>query len=55
MRERGSVLVIDELVPQDPNDEPASMLLEKIKAEKDKLAKEKKDKKIKLSKNRRTW
>ncbi len=28
------------LVPQDPNDEPAEKLLEKIKAEKDKLIKE---------------
>jgi type I restriction enzyme S subunit len=27
-----------ELVPQNPNDEPASVLLEKIKAEKEKLA-----------------
>jgi type I restriction enzyme S subunit len=30
------------LVPQDPNDEPASVLLEKIKAEKEQLIKEKK-------------
>ena len=29
------------LVPQDPNDEPASVLLEKIRAEKAKLVKEK--------------
>lgn len=36
-----------ELVPQDPNDEPASVLLEKIKAEKEKLIKEKKIKKEK--------
>lgn len=35
------------LVPQDPNDEPASVLLEKIKAEKDRLVKEKKIKKKK--------
>lgn len=35
------------LVPQDENDEPASILLEKIKAEKDKLVKEKKIKKSK--------
>lgn len=35
------------LVPQDPNDEPASMLLEKIKAEKESLIKEKKIKKEK--------
>ena len=30
------------LVPQDPNDEPVSVLLEKIKAEKERLIKEKK-------------
>ena len=30
------------LVPQDPNDEPASVLLERIRAEKAKLVKEKK-------------
>ena len=35
------------LVKQDPNDEPASVLLEKIKAEKDQLIKEKKIKKSK--------
>ena len=35
------------LVPQDKNDEPASVLLEKIKAEKEKLIKEKKIKKEK--------
>lgn len=35
------------LVPQDPNDEPASLLLEKIKAEKEWLVKEKKIKKDK--------
>lgn len=35
------------LVPQDPNDEPASVLLEKIKAEKAELVKEKKIKKTK--------
>ncbi len=33
------------LVPQDPNDEPASVLLERIKAEKERLVKEKKVKK----------
>lgn len=33
------------LVPQDPNDEPASMLLERIRVEKEKLIKEKKIKK----------
>lgn len=35
------------LVPQDPNDEPASVLLEKIKAGKEELVKEKKIKKTK--------
>ena len=35
------------LVPQDPNDEPASVLVEKIKAEKEQLIKEKKIKKSK--------
>ena len=35
------------LVPQDPNDEPASVLLEKIKVEKAELVKEKKIKKSK--------
>ena len=33
------------LVPQDPNDEPASVLLERIRAEKARLVKEKKMKK----------
>ena len=37
-----------ELVPQDPNDEPASVLLERIRAEKERLIKEKK---IKREKN----
>ena len=36
------------LVPQDPNDEPASVLLERIRAEKERLIKEKK---IKREKN----
>lgn len=36
------------LVPQDPNDEPASVLLENIKAEKERLIKQKKIKKEKL-------
>ena len=36
------------LVPQDPNDEPASVLLEKIRGEKERLIKEKK---IKRDKN----
>ena len=35
------------LVPQDPNDEPANVLLDKIHSEKEKLIKEKKIKKIK--------
>ena len=37
------------LVPQDPNDEPASVLLERIKAEKERLTKEGKIKKGKKS------
>ena len=37
------------LVPQDPNDEPASMLLERIRTEKAKLVKEKKIKKTKTN------
>ncbi|NJL63744.1 MAG: restriction endonuclease [Methylacidiphilales bacterium] len=37
--------VMGKLVPQDKNDEPASVLLEKVKAEKEKLVKEKKLKK----------
>ena len=36
------------LVPQDPNDEPASVLLEKIKEEKERLVKEKKIQKQKV-------
>lgn len=35
------------LVPQDPNDEPTSVLLERIRAEKARLVKEKKIKKDK--------
>ena len=35
------------LVPQDPNDEPASVLLEKIRQEKERLIKEKKIKRDK--------
>ena len=38
------------LVPQDPNDEPASVLLERIRAEKERLVKEGKIKKSKSSK-----
>ena len=38
------------LVPQDPNDEPASVLLERIRAEKEQLIKEGKIKKSKASK-----
>lgn len=37
------------LVPQDPNDEPASVLLERIRAEKEALIKEGKIKKNKKS------
>ena len=37
------------LVPQDPNDEPASVLLERIKAEKEHLVKEGKIKRSKKS------
>ncbi|WP_444915553.1 restriction endonuclease subunit S [Microbulbifer sp. TRSA007] len=40
--------VMGKLVPQDPNDEPASVLLERIAAEKAQLVKEKKIKKQKL-------
>ncbi|WP_206605634.1 restriction endonuclease subunit S [Pelagibaculum spongiae] len=39
--------VMGKLVPQDPNDQPASVLLEKIAAEKEQLIKEKKIKKQK--------
>ncbi len=42
-----SMAVKGKLVPQNPDDEPASVLLEKIKAEKEKLIKEKKLKKDK--------
>ena len=38
------------LVPQDPNDEPASVLLERIKAEKERLIQEGKIKRSKKSK-----
>ena len=37
------------LVPQDPNDEPASVLLERIRAEKEQLIKEGKIKRTKKS------
>ena len=37
------------LVPQDPNDEPASVLLERIRAEKERLIKEGKIKRNKKS------
>ena len=37
------------LVPQDPNDEPASVLLERIRAEKERLIKEGKIKRSKKS------
>ena len=37
------------LVPQDPNDEPASVLLERIRAEKERLIKEKKIKRDRKS------
>ena len=48
---RNSILqwaIQGKLVPQDPNDEPASVLLERIRAEKAHLVKEKK---IKRDKN----
>lgn len=48
---RASILsdaVSGRLVPQDPNDEPASILLEKIRAEKERLIKEGKIKREKL-------
>lgn len=41
------MVVQGKLVPQDPNDEPASVLLERIRAEKEQLIKEKKIKKEK--------
>ena len=37
------------LVPQDPNDEPASVLLERIRAEKERLIKEEKIKRSRKS------
>lgn len=43
------------LVPQDPNDEPASVLLERIRAEKERLVKEGKIKKSKASKTSDTY
>ena len=42
--------ILGKLVPQDPNDEPASVLLERIRAEKERLIKEGKIKKPKKSK-----
>ena len=48
---RNSILqwaIQGKLVPRDPNDEPASVLLERIRAEKARLVKEKK---IKRDKN----
>ena len=41
--------ILGKLVPQDPNDEPASVLLERIKAEKERLIKEGKIKRSKKS------
>lgn len=43
-----SLAVKGKLVPQDENDEPASMLIERIREEKDRLVKEKKIKKEKV-------
>ena len=43
------LVIRGELVPQDPTDEPASVLLERIRAEKEQLIK---DKKLKRDKNR---
>lgn len=40
------------LVPQDPNDEPASVLLERIRAEKERLIKEGKIKRPKKTKTK---
>ena len=48
---RNSILqwaIQGKLVPQDPNEEPASVLLERIRAEKAKLVKEKKIKMYKI-------
>jgi len=47
---RNSILqwaIQGKLVPQDPNDEPASVLIERIRAEKERLIKEKKVKRDK--------
>ena len=49
LRQKHSTLQYGKLVPQDPNDEPASVLLERIKAEKERLIKEDKIKRSKKS------
>lgn len=43
------------LLPQDPNDEPASVLLERIRAEKERLIKEGKIKQSKKMCRSRLW
>ena len=53
LRERVLQLAVQgKLVPQDPNDEPLSLLLERIAEKKERLLKEKKIKKQKIKKQK---